>query len=192
MAVGSTLYIGRLSHRTNPSELEDLCRKQGKVVRCDIKSNDWLVETVDNVGFARAHPNLTSIYPRCAPRHYDWNYFNTCVFIPGVHVYLQLLLVCYDELDFAFVEYEDSRDAEDAQRALDGYRLGSTDLQVEFAKHGKREDDGSGCYRCGRRGHFQRECPMGGGGRGRGGGGGGGSFDSRRGRDHYEPRRDDR
>ncbi|KAJ1659141.1 Serine/arginine-rich splicing factor 1, partial [Dispira simplex] len=87
---------------------------------------------------------------------------------------------------FAFVEYEDRRDAEDAQRALDGYRLGGAELQVEFAKHGKREDDGSGCYRCGRRGHFQRECPMGGG-RGRGG-----NFDSRRSRDHYEPRRDER
>lgn len=40
----------------------------------------------------------------------------------------------FDHLGFGFVEYEESRDAEEALHALDRYRLLGRELEVEFAR----------------------------------------------------------
>jgi len=81
---------------------------------------------------------------------------------------------------FAFIEYEDPRDANDAARALDGTRICGQRVRAELS-HGQH-----------RRNKFER----GGGGRGGGYGGGGGGYgggdryDS--GRDRYDDRYGDR
>ncbi|KNC84932.1 hypothetical protein, variant [Sphaeroforma arctica JP610] len=89
---------------------------------------------------------------------------------------------------FAFVDYEDKRDAEDAMKAEDGREIRGARIAVEWAKGPKTKNDD--CFKCGRGGHWARECPNSGGGRyddfGRGGGrgdkyGGGRYGDDRRG-----------
>ncbi|KAH7641124.1 serine/arginine-rich splicing factor 3 [Dermatophagoides farinae] len=71
---------------------------------------------------------------------------------------------------FAFVEFEDSRDAEDSVRALDGTRIGGNRVRVEMS-HGRSR--------------------RGGGGRRFGGGAGGPGYDRSGGADRYGgPRRD--
>ncbi|EEB13469.1 transformer-2 sex-determining protein, putative [Pediculus humanus corporis] len=73
---------------------------------------------------------------------------------------------------FAFVEFEDPRDADDAVRGLDGRTVCGRRVRVEPSNGmgGRRRDRGppprrgrpfnpdDRCYECGERGHYARDC----------------------------------
>ncbi|KAL1916590.1 uncharacterized protein VTP21DRAFT_5781 [Calcarisporiella thermophila] len=59
---------------------------------------------------------------------------------------------------FAFIEYTDRRDAEDALRDWDGKTAFGSKIAVEYAKSPGRAAGGDNCFRCGQPGHWARDC----------------------------------
>jgi len=65
---------------------------------------------------------------------------------------------------FAFVEFEDERDAEDAIRGMDGKDFQGSRIRVERSNGKSREkpwlngDRDNRCYECGEAGHFASAC----------------------------------
>ena len=60
--------------------------------------------------------------------------------------------------DFAFIEYDDSHQADDAIKDMDGKRVDGHKLIVQMAVSGKKRDRGPGrddvCFNCGKKGHW--------------------------------------
>ncbi|CAG8544444.1 22056_t:CDS:2, partial [Gigaspora rosea] len=71
--------------------------------------------------------------------------------------YGKVLSVDVKPMGYAFVEFEDPRDADDAVKSLNGYELDGARIAVEWSR--RSGGPGSGCFLCGGQGHWARECP---------------------------------
>ncbi|GLD74359.1 serine/arginine-rich splicing factor 7-like isoform X1, partial [Lates japonicus] len=87
--------------------------------------------------------------------------------LPVVHLG-PLTVKCMNPPGFAFVEFEDPRDAEDAVKGMDGKVLCGSRVRVEMSTGLSRKgrgrpsrrqfDPNDRCYQCGDRGHYAYDC----------------------------------
>ena len=69
---------------------------------------------------------------------------------------------------FAFIEFEDIRDAEDALERMNGYELFGKNIRIEYSHGGKKVRSerypstisNTACYICRQKGHWAKECPQ--------------------------------
>eukprot|EP00906_Rhabdomonas_costata_P006048 RCo008920 len=59
--------------------------------------------------------------------------------------------------NYAFVEFLDDRDAEDAIKGMDGSTVDGVRINVQFC-HGGRKEVGGACFNCGSADHWARDC----------------------------------
>lgn len=59
---------------------------------------------------------------------------------------------------YAFIEFEDHRDAEDALRDMDHRKVDGETISVEYASRKRDRGDKNMCYNCGKKGHWASEC----------------------------------
>ncbi|KAG9305863.1 hypothetical protein G9A89_016515 [Geosiphon pyriformis] len=71
--------------------------------------------------------------------------------------YGKVISVDVKPMGYAFVEFEDPRDADDAVKQLNGYELDGARIAVEWSR--RSGGPGSGCFLCAGQGHWARECP---------------------------------
>ncbi|RKP35335.1 hypothetical protein BJ085DRAFT_35247 [Dimargaris cristalligena] len=156
--MSATLFIGNLLEALSDTELEGIFKPFGEIVRYDIK------------------PRIQLALSACAITNMLSPSLTTTTLTPKSYI---SALTFFPQRDFAFVEYKERSDAEEAQSQTDGQEVQGRRLKVEFARRGRpggaRTE--STCFRCNRPGHFARDC------------GSGGSRDGRR-SDYYDGRSD--
>jgi arginine/serine-rich splicing factor 1/9 len=106
------VYVGGLPDDIRSSEIRDIFDKFGSIRNVDIKT-------------PRAPGGNMLRRCRCAPAGRD-------------HMRRTLVCVCTGQATYAFVEFEDDRNAEDAVRDRDGYKFAGARLRVEMWR-GKRD-----------------------------------------------------
>ncbi|RMB90540.1 hypothetical protein DUI87_33141 [Hirundo rustica rustica] len=158
------LFIGNLPREATEQEIRSLFEQYGKVLECDIIKNYGFVHIEDKTAAEDAIRNLHhhKLHGVCINVEASKNKSKASTKLHFEEY--GPVIECDIVKDYAFVHMERAEDAVEAIRGLDNTEFQGKRMRVQLSTSRLRTAPGmgdkSGCYRCGKEGHWSKECPV--------------------------------
>ncbi|XP_044304488.1 RNA-binding protein 4B-like isoform X1 [Varanus komodoensis] len=174
------LFIGNLPREATEQEIRSLFEQYGRVLECDIIKNYGFVHIEDKTAAEDAIRNLhhyklhgvcinveaSKNKSKASTKLHVGNISPSCTNLELRSKFEEYgpVLECDIVKDYAFVHMERAEDAVEAIRGLDNTEFQGKRMRVQLSTSRLRTAPGmgdkSGCYRCGKEGHWSKECPV--------------------------------